>query len=179
MRIQATIIELTDEQWSQFHEVLKTEYQFHEGDSRVCLTLIHGNEERHLELPLAAFGPLMNNRGVGEALHAAFGPFREAMKNLRRPVLPSPNQVRNLSAKEAVDLAAELNEDLDENQRRSKLESEWERVDPEGVAALRESAARLCDHGSPVVKKTPSLFHDEQPVYTHADGCQSYGPYAG
>lgn len=36
-----------------------------------------------------------------------------------------------------------------------------------------------CSHGEPVVEESPSVFAGAAPVRTYADGCQSYGPYAG
>lgn len=36
-----------------------------------------------------------------------------------------------------------------------------------------------CDHGEPMVRETPSAFKGADPVRVYADGCQSYGPYAG
>jgi hypothetical protein len=43
---------------------------------------------------------------------------------------------------------------------------------------VRAAERVTCDHGSPVVRETPSAFEGADPVRTFADGCQSVGPYA-
>jgi hypothetical protein len=55
---------------------------------------------------------------------------------------------------------------------------------PDHLEAVRNAAdpARAaervtCDHGSPVVRETPSAFEGADPVREFEDGCQSYGPY--
>lgn len=46
-------------------------------------------------------------------------------------------------------------------------------------AALTPDVEPRCDHGSPVVHESPSMWRDgkRHPVREYADGCQSFGPY--
>lgn len=39
------------------------------------------------------------------------------------------------------------------------------------------AAERTCEHGSPVMSETPSMFRNAEPVRHYADGCCSFGPY--
>lgn len=56
-------------------------------------------------------------------------------------------------------------------------------ADPEkwmrSTKLFRSLSKPRCEHGTKVVKSTPSVFDGADPVRTYADGCQSYGPYAG
>ena len=162
MRLQIEITDMTDGEWKYAQEVIRAEYQIPAGASRVCLTMTHGDEERHVEMPLASFVGV----STGLILAGAFRAFSEALSSdkisaalekarneadpqraaeRRKLILPTPDMVRSLSAQEAAELTDLIN--------------------------------RPCDHQSPVVSVEPSQFPEAPPVRTHEDGCQSYGPY--
>ena len=60
MRLKAEINELSPGQWRHAQEVLLTSYDIRDSATRVCLTLVHGEEERHVELPVAVFIAVMS-----------------------------------------------------------------------------------------------------------------------
>lgn len=41
----------------------------------------------------------------------------------------------------------------------------------------KDKVGPVCDHGTPVVERYPSMFDGCPPVNRYADGCGSYGPY--
>jgi hypothetical protein len=55
------------------------------------------------------------------------------------------------------------------------LESQRNEADPARRMGQSEPA---CEHGTIVVDVKPSVFEGAPPVRHHADGCESYGPYA-
>ena len=76
MRLKVEIDDLTPEQWDQAERLLKDSYDIPEDASRVCLTLIHGPELRHHEVPVSAFTTLM----WGMSLAPAFKELARAVK---------------------------------------------------------------------------------------------------
>lgn len=124
MRIEMTMTEVDEERWAYLQSTVRTEYEIQEGATRVCLTFSHGEEERHVEMSMgSAVGLLMGLGMVGVTRE-----LRNALAKLRpvdlptfldqvrrqadpaRPFLPTPDMVRNLSSKEAVDLAKLINQ---------------------------------------------------------------------
>lgn len=112
MRIAVTISDLTAEQWDSIQRILKTEYTFRDSDSRICLVVERDGEERHAQMPLHEFSGLMMATALGEATAGLLKGLRE-FRPKERPVLPTPDQVRHLSAEEAAALAAQMNEGRD------------------------------------------------------------------
>lgn len=105
MRTRIRIAELTERQWSWLQGQLQVEYQFATFEPRACAEFERADqsEVRHVEMPLPAFvGLMMVLHSLGMA---------EEVATARRPVLPTPEQVRNLSAKDAVALVVEMNRD--------------------------------------------------------------------
>jgi hypothetical protein len=80
MRLKVEIDDLTPEQWDQAQKTLKTSYDIPENASRVCLTLVHGEEERHVETPVSALTSLL----WGMSLALAFEALGEAVKTSTR-----------------------------------------------------------------------------------------------
>jgi len=105
MRTRIRIAELTERQWNWLQGQLQVEYQFATFEPRACAEFERADqsEVRHVEMPLPAFVGLMmvlHSLGMAEELATA-----------RRPVLPSAEQVRDLSAADAVALVVEMNRD--------------------------------------------------------------------
>jgi hypothetical protein len=162
MRIQMTVTEVDEERWAYLQSNVQPEYKIPEGATRVCLTFSHGEEERHVEMPMGTVVGLLMGLGmvsVTREMRAALARLRpvdlpdflisdeELVKaDPSLPFLPTPDMVRNLSSKEAVELTELLN--------------------------------RPCEHNSPVIYFEPSQFDGAPPVRFHKDGCQSYGPYS-
>ena len=71
MRLKVEITDLTPEQWEQAQNILKTGYTIPDGASQVCLTLVHGNEERHVETPVGALTGLLTGLNLGQAIKTA------------------------------------------------------------------------------------------------------------
>lgn len=121
MRIQSTITDLTEVQWKHLHQAIKTEYDLKEGSTRVCATFIRDEEERHVELPLSIYVALLQGLNLSKSMSASteklWGPggpeafAQRAADRRSRPVLPTPGQVRDLSAADAAALASEMNEE--------------------------------------------------------------------
>lgn len=59
MRLKIEIDDLSPEQWRYFQESLQARYEIPDGVSRACLTVIHGDEERHVELPASRVSGLL------------------------------------------------------------------------------------------------------------------------
>lgn len=160
MRIQITMTELDEERWAYLQANVHAEYEIPEDASRVCLTFSHGDQERHVEMPMGAIVGLLMGLGlvgVTREMRNALARLRpvdlpEFLNQARRkadssfPLLPTPDMVRDLSSKQAADLVKLLNQP--------------------------------CEHDSSAVSFEPSQFDGAPPVRTHKDGCQSYGPYA-
>lgn len=70
MRYQIEITELTDVQWVAAQRVLRTSYEFPEGANRVCLVIVHGDEERHAEMPMGSFITIAMTLGLAPSVHA-------------------------------------------------------------------------------------------------------------
>lgn len=82
MRLKVEITDLTPDQWDQAQKILKTEYTIPDGASRVCLTLIHGNEERHVETPVGALTGLLTGLNLGQAFRGLSKALKTAMAAL-------------------------------------------------------------------------------------------------
>lgn len=118
MRIQMTMTDLDEEQWAYLQADVQAEYKISDGTTRVCLTFGYGEEERHVEMPMgSAVGLLMGLGMVGVAreMRNAMARLRVDLNQARRqadpslPLLPTPDMVRNISSKEAVELTRLLN----------------------------------------------------------------------
>lgn len=96
MRLKVEINDLTPEQWEQAQRLLKTEYTIPDGASRVCLTLVHGDELMHVETPVSAFTTLM----WGMSLAPAFKELARAVKlaGARIQSGPAVPKVKNTGA---------------------------------------------------------------------------------
>lgn len=82
MRLKVEINDLTPEQWEKAQKILKTEYTIPDGASRVCLALIHGNEERHVETPVTALTDLLMSLTMGQSIKRLMDQVRVAMAAL-------------------------------------------------------------------------------------------------
>lgn len=127
MRLTTTLTELTEGEWGVAQSILRPSYEISPDAIRVCLTVIHGPEERHVELPLGTFVEVTAALGL-ERVFEKIHRLRTAQAALTPDALP---------------------DDL------------------------------TCHHGAAVTNETPSVFEGAAPVRDFADGCQSYGPYAG
>ena len=70
MRLKVEITELVLAQWDAVQRVVRTEYEFPENASRACVTLVHGDEERHAEMPLTALMGLLVVLGMTPSIEA-------------------------------------------------------------------------------------------------------------
>jgi hypothetical protein len=68
MRLNSTLTELTDEDWTLIQELLRPGYEMKPNVTRVCLTVVHGAEERHTELPLGTFVEVMAALTLGRTM---------------------------------------------------------------------------------------------------------------
>jgi hypothetical protein len=62
------VTELTEAQWDQVQDTVKTEYDFGQGSSRACVTFAYGELERHAEMPVGAFVGVLAGLGLTQAL---------------------------------------------------------------------------------------------------------------
>lgn len=90
MRLKTEINDLTPEQWEQAQKILKTSYDLPENASRVCLTLVHGEEERHVEAPVSALVGLL----ISLTLTPAFHQLADAMTKIRAMAALTPDDDR-------------------------------------------------------------------------------------
>lgn len=159
MRTRIKVTDLTRGQWDHLQDNLPASYDMPEGAVRVCVEfeLDPQMNTRHVEMPVRAFMALMTRlQGLQRHAEAALTPDAfpddlEAVRNAAdpaRPVLPTPDQVRHLSAAEAVELTRQMN-----------------------------TAPPTCQHGATVIRESPGAFEGAEPVRDYADGCQSFGPY--
>lgn len=121
MRLKVEINDLTPEQWEQAQEVLQAEYEIPNGASRMCLTILHGEEERHVEAPVMTLVSVVMSLTIAPAIRKLSDAVRESSNmftpvELRDPLtpiyiprLPTADQVRNLSAAEAAEPARDMN----------------------------------------------------------------------
>jgi hypothetical protein len=142
MRARIKVMDLTRGQWDWLQANLPESYHVPDTSVRVCVELELDAElhMHHLEMSVRSFVALMSQLQLVESV-------RNQVDPARLPVLPTADEVRRLSAADAVELTRRLND------------------------------GRTCQHGSPVVSANPSVFEDAEPVRTFEDGCQSYGPY--
>ena len=70
MRLTVNIDGLTPEQWVKAQQILRSEYDIPDGASRVCLTLVYGAEERHVETPVSALTGLLLTMTLTPAIRA-------------------------------------------------------------------------------------------------------------
>jgi hypothetical protein len=94
---------LTQRQWNWLQGQLQVEYEAAPFEPVACVEFERADqtEVRHVEMPLPAFV------GLAVVLQSLETPA--SVK--RRPILPTPDMVRDLSAKDAAQLAAEMNRD--------------------------------------------------------------------
>lgn len=64
MRIQTTITDMDPDQWVTAQGILQAEYDIPADATRVCLTLNHQGEERHVGIPLGAYIGLLGALGM-------------------------------------------------------------------------------------------------------------------
>jgi hypothetical protein len=91
MRIQMTITELDEERWAYLQANVRAEYTIPEGATRVCLIFAHGEEERHVEMPLALVPGLLGGLALGVHAMAALTPdaLPDFLKNARETADPA------------------------------------------------------------------------------------------
>lgn len=89
MRLKVEINDLTPEQWRQAQRLLKTEYTIPDGASRVCLTLVHGDELMHVETPVSAFTSLM----WGMSLASVFKGLNQSTKVAMAALTPDDDRL--------------------------------------------------------------------------------------
>lgn len=70
MRIRTTIADLSETQWRLINETVRTEYQFGERNTRVCVIFKRGSEERHTEMPLANYVGVLVGLGMASPSQA-------------------------------------------------------------------------------------------------------------
>ena len=87
MRLATTLTGLTSEEWALAQSILRPAYEINPDATRVCLTVVHGPEERHVELPLGAFVEVITAMGLERMLHR-FHQFRTAQAALTPDALP-------------------------------------------------------------------------------------------
>lgn len=90
MRLKTEINDLTPEQWEQAQKILKTSYDLPENASRVCLTLVHGEEERHVEAPVSALVGLLISLTLTPAIHQ----LADAMTKIKAMAVLTPDDDR-------------------------------------------------------------------------------------
>jgi hypothetical protein len=64
MRIQTTITDMSGDQWVVAQGILTAEYDIPADATRVCLTLDHEGEDRHVGIPLGAYIGLLGALGM-------------------------------------------------------------------------------------------------------------------
>jgi hypothetical protein len=82
MRLKVEIDDLTPEQWRHAQEILQASYDIPEGVGRACLTLIHGDEERHVEIPAAKVSGFLMGLSLAPAFKALATSVKLAMAAL-------------------------------------------------------------------------------------------------
>jgi hypothetical protein len=87
MRLTTTLTELTEEEWGVAQSILRPSYEISPDAIRVCLTMIRGPEERHVELPLGEFVDVMAALGL-ERVFEKIRRFRTAQAVLTPDALP-------------------------------------------------------------------------------------------
>lgn len=83
MRITATMTDLDEQEWSYLHRVVQTEYQMGKDAVRVCLTFSREGEDRHVEMPMHAYGSILTGLALNQAMTAFNGVFKKRAKTLR------------------------------------------------------------------------------------------------
>lgn len=86
MRLATTLTELTEEDWTMVQALLRPSYDIKANATRVCLTVVHGAEERHTELPMGAFFEVM----AGLAVHRTLRNTLVALAALTPDALSEP-----------------------------------------------------------------------------------------
>jgi hypothetical protein len=64
MRVNAIVTELDEDRWDVIQKAVNTSYDIQKGATRVCVTFVHGELERHAEMPLGVFTGLMVSLGL-------------------------------------------------------------------------------------------------------------------
>lgn len=103
MRTQTTVTGLSPAQWDRFHVRARPSYTIEPGHATVCAVFVadESGEERHVEMPVQEFATVLVELAAVERV-ANLAPARLSF-------LPSAAQVRNLTSKEAADLARLMN----------------------------------------------------------------------
>lgn len=108
MRLNSTLSGLTDEDWTMIQELLRPSYEIKPNATRVCLTVVHGAEERHTELPLGTFVEVMaalsRGRAVRNGLRAVALLTPDALPD--EPGNPCPDGVPDCPIKHATEAPA-------------------------------------------------------------------------
>jgi hypothetical protein len=60
MKVRVEVDNLTDEQWEVIGKVLRTEYPIRENMLVVCVVIAHGEEERHVQMPVNVLAHLLS-----------------------------------------------------------------------------------------------------------------------
>lgn len=76
MRLKVEINDLTPGQWEHAQRILQASYEIPEGVGRACLTVIHGQEERHVEMPASKVSGVLMGLSV-------FPAFQELSRQIR------------------------------------------------------------------------------------------------
>lgn len=87
MRLATTLTDLTPEEWALAQSILRPSYEINPEAVRVCLTVVHGPEERHVELPLGTFVEVITALGL-ERMFRKFHQLRTAQAALTPDALP-------------------------------------------------------------------------------------------
>ena len=84
MRLATTLTELTDEEWALAQSILRPSYEINPEAVRVCLTVVHGDQERHVEIPLGTFVEVIAALG----LERMFRKFHAALSTAKAALTP-------------------------------------------------------------------------------------------
>lgn len=84
MRLTTTLTDLTPEEWALAQSILRPGYEINPDTIRVCLTVVHGTEERHVELPLGTFVEVLTCLG----LERTFRKFHAALQTAKATLTP-------------------------------------------------------------------------------------------
>lgn len=94
MRTAITVTGLTRETWALTQEIVQAEYEIPDTAIRVCVTFVHEDEERHVEMPLIQFGAVLRRlvqRDQGIVAEAVLTPdaLPDHLKTVRNQADPA------------------------------------------------------------------------------------------
>lgn len=109
MRARVRVTDLRPAQWARLQSRIQAVYEIAPGAPSVCAEFESGHpqgEVRHVQMPVQEFATVLTElAAIGDTMNLV-----DVIDRVnRRPVLPLPEEVRNLSAIEAAHLAAEMN----------------------------------------------------------------------